>query len=295
MFEGTITALVTPFKPESKGEPSIDFQALENLIQWQLECGVDGFVSCGTTAESVTLSPEEQIAVTKKVLAVVKGRVPVIVGTGSNCTRKTIEMTQHVKELGVDGALIVSPYYNKPTQEGLYQHFRTVAQEGGLPVVLYNIPGRSVVDISIETFKRLAEVKGIVAVKEASGSATKIIELAETVGDRLTLLSGECHLTYFIMVAGGKGTITASGNVIPKEMLAITRAVKSKNFAAALEAQIAALPSIRALFAETNPAPAKAALQMMGKIPHDTLRLPLVPVKSETREQLAKVLGLSHR
>ena len=287
MFEGTHTALITPFQKGASGAPAgIDYTALANFVEWQLDCGISGFVVCGTTAESATLDPEEKLSVIRKVKDVSAGRVPLVVGTGSNNTRQTIEFTQAVREIGVDAALIVSPYYNKPTQEGLFQHFSTVAKEGGLPVVIYNIPGRTSIDIALDTFERLASDDRIVAVKEASGSADKLIELSARVGDRVEILAGEDSLTYFVMAAGGKGVISASSNVIPAEMLAITSSALAGDLKGSLAAQQAALPKIRALFAETNPAPAKAALQLMEKLPSDAMRLPLVSVREDTREML---------
>ncbi len=291
MLEGTITALVTPFqKVASTEQPPLDLDALEELIHWQLECGVRGFVVGGTTGESATLEPTERIQLVKRVLEIVRRKVPVIVGTGTNCTRTSIELTKAAKELGADGALIVSPYYNKPTQEGLYQHFRAVAEQGGLPIVVYNIPGRTSVDISLDTFRRLAKLSQVVAVKEASGSADKLIDLAAHLGPRVALLAGEDSLTYFVMAARGRGVISAASNVIPKEMVAITDNWLRGDVQAALAAQCRALPVIRALFRETNPAPAKAALKILGRLPNDTLRLPLVAVQEDTRELLTKVL-----
>ncbi len=290
MFEGTITALITPFKPEPADKPAIDFAALEGLVEWQIESGVSGFVVNGTTGESSTLDPQEKLEVLKRVIKVVNGRVTVIAGTGTNNTKTTIEMTRAAKELGAHGALVVNPYYNRPTQEGLFQHFSAVAAQGGLPVILYNIPGRTGVEIAIETFERLAQIKEIVAVKQAMDSATRIMEIVEKVGEKITLLSGEDGLTYLMLAAGGKGVISASANVIPKAMVAITNHFHDGNFEESLEAQLDAMPIIRALFAESNPAPAKAALAMLGRIGTDTMRLPLVPVAAGTRELLRKVL-----
>jgi 4-hydroxy-tetrahydrodipicolinate synthase len=286
MFYGTIPALITPFTKQL----DIDYEVLEGLINWHLDSGVRGFVVLGTTGESPTISKDEKITLIKRVVHIVSGKVPIIVGTGSNCTRTSIEFTRTVKDLGVDGALVVSPYYNKPTQEGLFQHFKSVALEGGLPIVIYNIPGRTSVDISIDTFKRLAELDNIVAVKEASGSADKLIDLSATVGDKINILSGEDSLTYFVMTVGGRGVISASANVIPKEMVMITENALNGKFEESRLAQENALPVIRALFAETNPSPAKAALKMLGKIPEDFLRLPLVPVTEQTKMLLKSVL-----
>lgn len=292
MFKGTIPALITPFLPTPADRPAVDWKTFEDLVDWQLESGVDGLVIYGTTGESPTLSVEEKFEMTKRTVAIVKGRVPVVAGTGSNDTYKTVEFTRAVKELGVDGALVVNPYYNKPTQEGLFQHFKAVAEKGGLPVIVYNIPGRTGVNVSIETFKRLATVPGIVAVKEAAGSADQIMMLAETVGDKLALLSGEDSLVYLLMAAGGKGVIAASGSVLPKEFVKLTTAMLNGDFATGLKTQIELLPAIRAFFMETNPAPIKAALKMLGRIPNETLRAPLVPVGDATRKALREALNI---
>lgn len=292
MFKGTLTALITPFRPEPRDNPAVDYDTLTKLVEWQIQSGVQGLVPCGTTAESVTLTHDEKISVIKRVMEVTKKRVPIIVGTGTNCTRDSVALSREVKELGADGVLVVSPYYNKPTQEGLYQHFKTVAEQGGLPVVLYNIPGRTAVEILPETFGRLAKVPGIVAVKEATGSAGRIMDIVEYTDGKLAMFAGDDNITYLVMSVGGQGVISASANVIPKEMIAITEHALNNRWKESLQAQVAALPAIRALFTETNPAPAKAALQMMGKIPHETLRLPLVSVKDETRAILKKALAL---
>ena len=292
MFHGTLTALITPFKPAVGAEPEIDFDALTDLVEWQLSCGINGFVVLGTTGESATLSHHEKIAVFKHVVQITKKRVPLIAGTGTNCTQSSIELTREAKELGYDGALVVAPYYNKPTQEGLYQHFCAVAHYGGLPVVIYNIPGRTSIDISAETFGRLSKHSEFVGVKEASGSSGKLMEIAEAVQGRIHLYAGDCNVTYLVMCAGGRGVISASANVIPKEMLAVTSSFEAGRKDDSFRAQIAALPKIKALFAETNPAPAKAVLAMSGKIESDTLRLPLVTVKQETREMLKRVFAL---
>lgn len=290
MFKGTLTAIITPFLGEPKENPAVDYDVLADLIEWQLGCGIEGFVICGTTGESATLSDKEKLSLIKFVAERVKGRVPIIAGTGTNCTLKSVELTRAAKDIGVDGVLLVSPYYNKPTQEGLFQHFSRIAEEGALPVIIYNIPGRTSVDIAVETFERLAQVPNIVAVKEASGSADKLMTLAAAIGDKLDILSGEDALTFEVMAAGGTGVISASSNVIPELMLQITTLAAEQKYSPALTAQLKALPIIRALFAETNPGPAKAALMMMGKIPSDTVRMPLVPVKDETRKLLRKVL-----
>jgi len=290
MFEGMYSAIVTPFQESQPGvNPEVDYESLERLIEWQLASGVSGLVVCGSTGEAMTLSDEEKIAVIKRSMEIVRGRVPVIAGTGTNCTHDTIAFTKRVKDLKVDGALVVAPYYNKPTQEGLFEHFRLAAAEGGLPVVVYNIPGRSVVEISIETFAKLKRVPGIVAVKHSVDSASRLVELADAVGDKLAILAGDDPITYAVMSVGGKGVISASGTVIPKEMAAITSAGLKGDLRGSFEAQKRAMPLIKALFMETNPIPAKAALKILGHIKSDSLRLPLVSASETTKAALKKI------
>ncbi len=289
MFQGMFTALITPFSGQTSSKSPIDMKALDKLVEWQLSCGVDGLVLNGTTAESATMNAEERLAVVERVTDIVKGQVPIIVGTGTNSTQVSIEFTQAVKKFNVDGALIVSPYYNKPSQDGMFHHFSTIAKEGGLPLVIYNIPGRTNVTISTALFRRLADVDGIVAVKQAADSAQALMELANAVGDKINILAGEDALTYFIMTIGGKGVISASGNAFPREMKAIVSHALEGDMKASFRAQCHALPLIAAMFKETNPAPAKAALKILGQIEEETMRLPLVEVSNETREFIARV------
>lgn len=293
-IEGTYSAIVTPFVAGDANPlqpPAVDYESLDRLVDWQLEEGVDGIVVCGTTGESATLSEEEKLAVIERVIRRVKSRgaVPVIAGTGTNNTKQSIELTREAKRLGADGALIVSPYYNKPTQEGLYRHFTAVADHGGLPLVVYNIPGRTSVEISTETFSRLAAHPQIVAVKQAVDSVAKLLELAIVAKGRLALLAGDDPLVAAVFSMGGRGVISASASVIPRQMKAITAAGLQNDLRAAHEAQAAALPFINALFLETNPAPAKAALAIMGRIASDAVRLPLVQVNEATRRKLVEL------
>lgn len=292
MFEGTITPLITPFKGESGISPEVDYDALEALIEWQLSCGVNGISACATTGESVTLSSDEQAKVLKRTIEVVKGRVPVIAGTGTNSTKDTIEKTRRARELGADGALVVVPYYNKPTQEGLVAHFSAVAKEGGLPVVLYSVPSRTVIEISIETYRALRKVPGIVATKESTDSVTRLITFMDAVGDSIALLAGDDTIVYYVMTLGGKGVISASANVIPKEFVAITDSARSGDMKASQAAQEAVLPIVQVMFSEPNPIPAKAALKILGKIPSDAVRLPLLPAKDHTKAKLREVLNI---
>ncbi len=291
MIQGMYSAIVTPFRDEPGPNPSVDYESLERLIEWQIASKVNGLVVCGSTGEAATLSHEEKLAVLKRSMEIVGGRIPVIAGTGTNSTQDSVELTKKAKALKVDGVLLVAPYYNKPTQDGLYEHFKLVAEEGGLPAVIYNIPGRSVVEISTSTFRRLAGVKNIVAVKQAVDSASKLVELSEAVGDKLALLAGDDPLVFAVMSVGGKGVISACGSVIPKEMLAITDAGLKGDWKGCLVAQQRALPAINALFLETNPIPAKAALFMLGRIASDAVRLPLVRASEKTRQELSKLIS----
>lgn len=292
MFSGAIPALVTPFRNDPPGKPDIDFEALEGLVEWQLANGVSGFVVAGTTGEAATLDAEEKIELTRRVIGWVKGRVPVIVGTGSNNTRATVEMTRAMRELGADGALVVCPYYNKPTQEGLFRHFKSVADEGGLPVIVYNVPGRTGVDMSAETFGRLSALDNIVAAKQAVDSISKLMELVSAVDGRMDILAGNCDITWAVMAVGGKGVISTAANIIPRQMSEIVSLAEQEKMEDSLKLQCEVLPIIRALFSETNPIPVKAALAMSGKIPNDTLRLPLVPAGDATRALLRRVLNI---
>ena len=291
MFEGAYSAIITPFKEgDSAARPAIDYEALESFVEWQLAEGLSGLVVCGTTGESATLTLEERFALISRVVELVKGRVPVIAGTGNNSTADSIEMTKRASVLGVDAALVVAPYYNKPTQEGLYEHFRAIAKEGGLPLVVYNVPSRCGVEISVETLSRLADLDGVVAIKQAVDSASKLIELAGLAADKVDILAGNCEITYFVMTVGGKGVISATANVIPALMSEIVSAGLKGDFSAAFGAQKRALPVIKAMFSESNPIPIKAALLSEGRIPSEARRLPLPPAQQATRELCRRVL-----
>lgn len=295
-IRGTYSAIVTPFVAGGSNPldpPAVDFESLDRLVDWQLDEGVDGIVVCGTTGESATLAEKEKLDVIERVLKRVRSRrsVPVIAGTGTNNTKQSIELTKEAKRLGVDGALIVNPYYNKPTQEGLFQHFTAIADHGGLPIVVYNIPGRTSVEISTETFARLAPHPQIVAIKQAVDSVSKLIELAMVTEGKMTILAGDDPLVATVFSVGGRGVISASASVIPQQMKEITDAGLRNDMQATLAAQSRALPLINALFLETNPAPAKAALAMMGRIASDTVRLPLVQVTDTTRKKLRELFA----
>ncbi len=284
MFEGVHTALVTPLRDGKLDEP-----ALRALVERQVAAGVDGVVPCGSTGESATLSHEEHRRVVEIVVEAADGRVQVIAGTGSNNTREAVALTRHAKESGADGALLISPYYNKPTQQGIFVHYQTVARETGLPLVVYNIPGRTGSNIEPATLGRLADVDGIVAVKEACGDIAQISQVIAACPDEFAVLSGDDALTLPLCAIGGKGVISTSSNVVPAEMVALERAASAGDLAGARRIHYRLLPLFDALFCETNPIPVKAAVVMLGLIGEE-IRLPLTPLTQANRERLQLVL-----
>jgi 4-hydroxy-tetrahydrodipicolinate synthase len=284
MFTGSLVAIVTPFR---KGK--VDERALAELIEWQIAQGTNGIVPCGTTGESATLSHAEHNRVIELTVDVVKRRVPVIAGTGSNSTDEAIDLTRHAKQAGADGALLITPYYNKPTQEGLYRHYKAVAEAVDLPLVLYNIPGRTGVNMLPSTIARLAVIKTIVGVKEGSGSVQQASDVVQMCGERLTVLAGDDSLTLPMMAVGAKGVITVTANLLPADMAALVRAFADGRVEEARRIHFKLSPLFAALFFETNPIPVKEALGMMGKIDPE-LRLPLCPMAQETRDRLVRVL-----
>ena len=284
MFSGSIVAIVTPFR-----NGKVDERAFGDLIEWQLANGTNGIVPCGTTGESATLTNDEHHRVIRLSVEVVKGRVPVIAGTGSNSTDEAISLTRHAKEAGADGALLITPYYNKPTQEGLYRHYKAVAEAVDMPLVLYNIPGRTGVNMLPTTVARLSVMKSIVGIKEGSGSVQQASEIAQTCGDRLTVLSGDDPLTLPMMAVGAKGVITVTANVMPMEMAQLVASFQAGRIDEARRIHFALSALFAALFYETNPIPVKEALGMMGKIDPE-LRLPLCAMSADNRNQLTRVL-----
>ncbi len=291
MFKGMMSALVTPFK-EVDGQTEIDYDSYRNLVEWQIENGVDGLVVYGTTGESPTLSDEEKILLTKKTIEIVGGRLPIIVGAGSNSTSGTLKFIEEISKLKIDGLLTVAPYYNRPTQEGLFEHFSLIANKASLPIVLYNVPSRTSVEISIDTIEKLSKNSNIVAIKQATDSVQNITELCGRLSSEFTVLAGDDPLTAYCMLLGGKGVISASGSVIPKEMKSIVAASDDGDYKKAADIQKEILPKINAIFSETNPTPAKALLKMKGIIKSDIVRLPLVTVRKETLDKLKKVFEL---
>jgi 4-hydroxy-tetrahydrodipicolinate synthase len=284
---GTLTALVTPFTPDGD---ALDLLALDLLVESQLEGGVTGLVPCGTTGEAPTLSDEEQITVIKRVVAVTKKRAPVIAGTGSFSTKKSIEASKAALEAGADGVMIVMPYYNKPSQDGMREHVLAIARALPCPIVLYNIPGRSVVDLSAETTERICEkAPNVVAIKDATGNVLRCQELKRRLGDRLTVLSGDDALTLPMMAAGASGVISVTANVRPREVSEVTRQIEAGSFSKARAAHFKLLELHGLMFVDPNPAPAKAALAAMGRM-NAGVRLPLVPAGEVTRQKISEAL-----
>jgi 4-hydroxy-tetrahydrodipicolinate synthase len=276
-FFGCYTALVTPFNGEA-----VDVAALEQFVAWQIEQGVHGVVPCGTTGESPTLTPEEDMEVVARTVKTANGRVKVMAGTGSNSTAEAIKYTKHAEKAGADAALVVAPYYNKPTQEGLYQHFKAVAESTSLPIFIYNIPGRSTVNITDATLARLAEVKNIAGVKDATGDLARVATLRHLVGDRLVQFSGEDMTAVGFNAMGGRGVISVISNVAPKLTAQIQELSLAKKYDEARDVQAKLVAITQLMFTETNPIPVKYAVSLLGKC-NGQLRLPLVPATAETQ------------
>ena len=285
MFAGTYTALVTPFR---KGR--VDEGAYKKLINDQVRGGVDGIVPMGTTGESPSLGFDEHIWVIEHAVQVAKGRVKVLDGTGANSTAEAIHLTKAAEAAGVDGLLQVAPYYNKPSQEGLFQHFKKIARATRLPIVLYSIPGRCNIAIEVSTVQRLAKVcKNIVGIKEAGGDVDRVSELRAALGRRFTILSGDDALTLPFMAVGAEGVISVASNIIPRQIAKMVNAFATGNSTAALRLHQKYYPVFKDLFIETNPVPAKAALAMQGKCAEE-YRLPLCKMSAVNRAQLARTL-----
>ena len=285
-FTGTYTAIVTPFTKDGQ----LDEAALKKLVQSQIKGGVDGIVPVGTTGESPTLDYEEHIEVIALSVEYAAGKIKVLAGTGGNSTSEAIYLTKAAEEVGADGSLQVAPYYNKPSPEGLFQHFRAVADATKLPLVLYSIPGRCGIEIGIETVQRLAAAcKNIVGIKEAGGNADRVSQLRAALGGKFTILSGDDALTLPFMAVGAHGVVSVASNVIPREVAQMVRAFTSGRAAAALKLHEQFYPVFKDLFIETNPVPIKAALAMKGLM-EETYRLPLVPMTAKNREVLRATL-----
>lgn len=284
-LRGAFTAIVTPFTDDGS---AVDYATLEKIVEYQITQGIDGLVPVGTTGESPTLSHDEHDLVIETVIKVAKGRVPVIAGTGSNSTVEALRLTQKAKEAGADACLIVNPYYNKPNQKGLFEHFKAIAAVG-LPIVLYNIPGRTGITMSAATIAALyKELPTIVAVKEATGSLDQASEIASLCD--IQILSGDDSLTLPLMSIGGTGVISVLANIDPQLVKSITSPALKGDFVAARRAHVKLFPLMKTMFLEVNPQPIKCAMQIAGHIPTDALRLPLVRVAEETKQKVEEAL-----
>lgn len=285
MFKGSIVAIATPFKNGKVDEPT-----LKKLVEFQIKSGTNGIVPCGTTGESPTLNNEEHEHVIDVCIQTAKGRVPIIAGTGSNSTAEAVALTQHAKKMGADGVLQVSPYYNKPTQEGLYRHFKAVSECSSLPIILYNIAGRTAVNIEPTTVARLArDCKNIVGVKEASGSIDQMQTTRMLCPKDFILLSGDDALLLPILSIGGSGVISVAANIVPKDILKIISSFTAGKIDEAQKAHYKLLPLLKSLFIETNPIPVKAAMALMG-LCSEEIRLPLCEMSRSTHEILKQAL-----
>ena len=284
MFKGSIVAIVTPFK-----NGAVDVEALRQLVEFQIDGGTDAIVPCGTTGEASSLDYDEHMLVVKTVVEQVNKRVPVIAGTGSNSTAEAIELTALAKDAGVDGCLLVTPYYNKPTQEGLYQHYKAVAQAVAIPQILYNVPGRTGVNMLPETVARLAPISNIVAIKEATGSLQQASEVLALCGDQIDVLSGDDFITFPMMACGAKGVISVLANIMPKAVGDLTDAFFAGDLEKARQLHLNTLKISNAMFIESNPIPVKTALGLMGKCSDET-RLPLTAMSEANRQKLAAIM-----
>ena len=284
MFKGSITALITPFRG---GE--VDVQAFTALIEWQIKEGTNGLVPCGPTGESPTLSHEEHNLVVEVCVKAAKGRVPVIAGTGSNSTDEAIMLTRHAREVGADAALLITPYYNKPTQEGMYRHFKAVHDAADLPLIIYNIPGRSVVDMSVATMARLAELPNIIGVKDATNDLTRPLRTRLAIGPNFCQLSGEDATVVPFMSQGGVGCISVTANIAPKLCAALQGAWAARDLDEVMRLNEKLLPVHDAMFVETNPAPVKYAASLMGLCTAD-VRLPLCEVTDASKARIKSAL-----
>jgi 4-hydroxy-tetrahydrodipicolinate synthase len=285
-FRGAFVAIITPFR-----DGRIDEQGLVDLIEFQLASGSHGIVPCGTTGESATMSHAEHHRVVELTIQTVNGRVPVLAGTGSNSTAESIELTRHAKEAGADGALMITPYYNKPSQEGLYQHFKAVAEAVDIPIILYNVPSRTSVNMLPETVARCARIDNIAGIKEATGSLQQVSELVQLCPPAFAILSGDDFTAMPTVAVGGSGVISVTSNVAPGEMAAMMDAALAGDYARARELHYRLLPLMTAMFLDTNPVPAKAALAMLGRIGSPAVRLPLVETTQSNLTKLKTVLA----
>lgn len=284
MFKGSIPALITPFQ---NGE--IDWPAFEKFVEWHIAQGSHALVPCGTTGESPTLTHEEHMALVKRCVEITNGRIPVIAGTGSNSTREALDFTAHAKDVGADAALVVTPYYNKPTQDGLYAHYTALAESANLPILIYNIPGRSVIDMSVDTMARLSRHGNIVGVKDATNDLSRPVETRLAIGEDFCQLSGEDGTVAAFLGQGGHGIISVVANIAPALSAQLHNAWAEKDYATFADIRDKLAPLSKALFCESSPAPVKYAAQVLG-ICSDEVRLPLVPASEIARAQVDAAL-----
>ena len=283
MFKGCLVAIVTPFENNR-----LDEKRLKNLIEFQIKHGTSGIVPCGTTGESATLSLEEHERVIELTVAAAGKRVPVVAGTGSNNTAEAITLTRHAQKAGADAALLISPYYNRPTQEGLYLHFKAIAEEVDIPLVLYNIASRTGVNIEADTVARLAQIKNIAAIKEASGNLIQMARIRQLCG-KIALISGDDALLLPVLSIGGIGVISVLANIVPERVAEVIANFEAGEIAVARKGYLGLLPLVKAMFMETNPIPVKTAMGLLGLIKPE-LRLPLCPMQEQNRARLKKLL-----
>ncbi len=285
-FQGAITALVTPFR--KNGE--VDYEAMKKLVEFQIKSGIDAIAPVGTTGESPTLTEDEDVEVVKTVVNQARGRVPIIAGAGSNCTKKAVEMSKRMEKAGADGILSVCPYYNKPTQKGFYLHFAEIAKAVKIPIVLYNVPGRTGKKMDNDVTIRLAnDFKNIVAIKDATGDLENMKDLIRRAPKGFNVISGDDNLTYDLMKSGGKGIISVASNIIPADIKKLTSLCAAGKFSDAEQLSNRLMPLFRTIFIETNPIPIKTALAMQGKIKEE-FRLPMCAMEPDNKEKLRKVL-----
>jgi len=293
MFQGVFTAIITPFKDDK-----IDYSAYFRILDMQIDSGVSGVVPCGTTGESPTLDYEEHLELIQKTVEYVNNKILVIAGTGSNSTKEAVYLTQEACKAGVDGVLSVNPYYNKPTQEGLYLHFKKIAESSSKPVMLYNVPGRTAVNLSPETIKRLAEIPNITSIKEATGDLGQMAKTIQAVGTRMNVLSGDDNLTLPLLAIGGKGIVSVVSNFFPKALVAMVNSFFKGDLDKARKIHYDFLPVFGLAFCETNPIPVKAAMNWLG-YSENTLRLPMTPLSpgqqaEEFKNQIFYLRGLGY-
>lgn len=286
MFNGSIVAMITPFDEQNR----IDEEGIKRLVEFHIKNGTNAIVPCGTTGESPTLTHEEHKKVIELTIKAVAGRIPVIAGTGSNSTAEALDLTSSARDMGADGVLLVIPYYNKPTQKGLYEHFKTIAEQVDIPAIIYNIPSRAGVNLLPSTLAELAGLKNIVAVKEASGNLEQMAEILYLCGEKLTLLSGDDKIILPVMSIGGKGVISVLANILPAEVSALVKAFQEGDYEESLKIfQTIVYPLSRAMFYETNPIPVKTAVRLMG-LPAGPLRLPLTDMEESNLKKLKEDL-----